>query len=168
MYKRHQCIFRFCNISVLFHLIHGYKQKRAENSANKTLWQSIYRKYVIWPADSAEIRRKKSAGVQKMGMVCGFLHCFSTQKSADQHMSEFHCGSGCGKAACFGCGYVKRQLCSPKAFPSVDDQADPKHALSFYQKRCPATHLWALLENRCFQVAIVFVRPALMGSAFQS
>jgi len=45
---------------------------------------------VIWPADSAEIRRKKSAGVQKMGMVCGFLHCSSTQKSADQRMSEFH------------------------------------------------------------------------------
>jgi len=25
LYERHQCIFRLCNISVLFHLIHGYK-----------------------------------------------------------------------------------------------------------------------------------------------
>jgi hypothetical protein len=48
---------------------------------------------VILHADSTEICRKKSAGVQKMGLVCRFLCCSSAQKPADQHMAEFHWAS---------------------------------------------------------------------------
>jgi len=53
------------------------------------------------------------------------------------------CVKGVARLLVLGVARRKRQLHFPKAFPLVDHQANPKHALFFHQKSCSATHLWS-------------------------
>ena len=65
-----------------------------------------------------------------------------------------------------GVAVRKRQLRCPKA--PVNERPDNKHAFFFHQKRCPATHLWALLLAKSLLSMLSLFDQLQCGYGFQS